>query len=224
MTYFRYSFLTELRDELGLTMTRERITLYHLLYGVIPAGGLGVGFVWGAQAHSNLKILIGSAIGIAIGIVFAWLLPRLLWNMLRLFVRKGWFLQPEPAQSVPLMTSDEFNARREALSREQLRHFLVWCLLLIAGVFGLFSLASYLDRARPAILFAPNWVQVLAVVGFLVCCAGFFFLRDRTAKQLVRKHGLLCSVCGREITGTAGLSCLPYMGRCRHCGTRLIEI
>jgi predicted MFS family arabinose efflux permease len=223
MTYFRYSFLTELRDELGLTMTRERITLYHLLYGVIPAGGLGVGFVWGAQAHSNLKILIGSAIGIAIGIVFAWLLPRLLWNMLRLFVRKGWFLQPEPAQSVPLMTSDEFNARREALSREQLRHFLVWCLLIIAGVFGFFSLASFLDTfldgARPAI-----WVEVLAVFGILAFFPGLFFLRNRTAKQLVRKHGLLCSVCGWEITGAAGLSCLPYMGRCRHCGTRLIEI
>ena len=218
MTYFRYSFLTELRDELGLTMTRERITLYHLLYGVIPAGGLGVGFVWGAQAHSNLKILIGSAIGIAIGIVFAWLLPRLLWNMLRLFVRKGWFLQPEPAQSVPLMTSDEFNARREALSREQLLHFWVWGLLFMAGAFGLFSLAFFLDGGRPAI-----WVQVLAVFGILVFFAGFFFY-DRTGKQLVRKHGLLCSVCGREITAAAGCSGMPYMGLCRHCGTRLIEI
>ncbi len=207
MTYFRYSFLNTLRDELGLTMTRERFTLFHLLYVVIPAGGLGVG-----------SGLIGSAIGIAIGIVFAWLLPRLLWNMLRLFVRKGWFLQPEPAQSVPLMTSDEFNARSEALSREQLLHFWVWGLLFMAGAFGLFSLAFFLDGGRPAI-----WVQVLAVFGILVFFAGFFFY-DRTGKQLVRKHGLLCSVCGREITAAAGCSGMPYMGLCRHCGTRLIEI
>ena len=180
MTYFRYSFLNTLRDELGLTMTRERFTLFHLLYVVIPAGGLGVG-----------SGLIGSAIGIAIGIVFAWLLPRLLWNMLRLFVRKGWFLQPEPAQSVPLMTSDEFNARREALSREQLRHFLVWCLLIIAGVFGFFSLASFLDTfldgARPAI-----WVEVLAVFGILVFFPGLFFLRNGRQSSLF--ESMVCSV------------------------------
>ena len=56
MTYFRYGFLNTLRDELWLTVTRQRVTLFLLLYLVIPGAGLGAGIGWGKQAHDPLKI------------------------------------------------------------------------------------------------------------------------------------------------------------------------
>src|SRR5471030_979194 len=114
MSFFKYSFLNTLRDELGLTMTRQRATAFLFLYLAIPATGLGLGIAWGAQSHSPLKIIIGGATGLVIGGIIAWLLPRLLWNMLRLFARKGWFLQPAHSQSVPVMTRDEFVARSKS--------------------------------------------------------------------------------------------------------------
>ena len=219
MTYFKYSFLNSLRDELGLTMTRQRATLFLLLYLAVPAGGLGVGIGWGRQAHSPLKIIIGSAIGLVIGGVIAWLLPRLLWNMLRVFARKGWFLQPEHPQSVPVMTSDEFKARSKVLRREGRRHFLVYTPLLIAGAWGFSRLFFYMDRVNPKM-----WIQVLAGCGFLAFLAGYIVLYRHGWKQLVRKQGVQCPTCSREITDAAGLSGVPYMGLCRHCGTKVIEI
>jgi hypothetical protein len=123
MTCFKYSFLNSLRDELWLTKTRQKVTLYHLLYFVIPAAGLGAGIGWGGGAHNPVRIIVGSAIGLVTGGVIGWLLPRLLWNMLQLFARRGWFLQPEHSQAVPVMTGDEFIARSRVLSRERRRHF-----------------------------------------------------------------------------------------------------
>ena len=219
MTYFKYSFLNSLRDELGLTMTCQRATLFLFLYLAIPAVGLGAGMGWGMHAHSPLKMIIGSTTGVVIGGVIAWQLPRLLWNMLRLFARKGWFLQPERPPDVPMMTRDEFIARSKDLRREERRQFLVWVFLFIAGAFGCSRLCLYLDRAKPQV-----WIQILAGIGMITFFVGCFLLRSRVAKQIVKKHGLQCPACGREITDAAGLPRLPYMGLCRHCGTKVVEI
>ena len=218
MTYFRYSFLNSLRDELGLTMTRQKVTLFALLYLAIPACGLGVGIGWGVEAHSPVKTIIGSAIGLMIGGVIAWSLPRLLWSMLRLFLRKGWFQCPQRPQSVPTMTSSEFIARSEVLRRKVLPYSLLWSLLFIAGASGCSCLAFYMDRARPHI-----WIQVLAGVGMPVCLVGYVYLSRRAWKRIVSGLGLQCPSCGREITDAAGLSRIPYMGVCRHCGTKVVE-
>jgi len=217
-TYFKYSFLNTLRDELWLTMTRQRVTLFLFLYMWIPGAGIGIGIAWGMQAHSSLKMTLGCAIGIAMGGVIAWALPRLLWTMLRLFARKGWFLQPEHLHVVPVMTRDEFIARSKVLRREAGRHFWVWMLLFVGGALGCSRLAFYLDRAKPA-----NWIQGLAAFGILVFFAGYFFFVRQAWKRRIRKLGLQCLACGREITAVAGLSGVPDKGLCRHCGTKVIE-
>ena len=219
MTYFKYSFLNTLRDELWLTMTRQRATLFLFLYIMLPVAGLGIGISWGVRTHSPLKMIIGCAIGLVIGGVIAWRLPRLLWNMLRLFARKGWFLQPEHHQVVPVMTRDEFIARSKVLRRAGRRHFLVSTLLLITGALGCSRLAFYLDRAKP-----ESWIQGLAAIGILVFFAGYFFFVRQAWKRRIRKLGLQCLACGREITAAAGLSGAPDKGLCRHCGTKVIEI
>ena len=218
-TYFKYSFLNTLRDELWLTMTRQRVTLFLLLYVMIPSAGFGISIGWGKEARSPLKIIIGCAISLAVGVVIAWALPRLLWNMLRLFARKGWFLQPEHPQSVPVMTRDEFIARSEVLRREGRRQFWVSTLLLVGGALGCARLAFYLDRAKP-----ESWIQGLAAIGILVFFAGYFFFVRQAWKRRIRKLGLQCLACGREITAIAGLSGVPDKGLCRHCGTKVIEI
>jgi hypothetical protein len=219
MAYFKYSLLNSLRDELDLTMTRQRATAFLFLYLAIPAAGAGLGVGFGMQAHSPLKTFVAGASGLALGGVVAWQLPRVLWGMLRLCARKGWFLQPEQRQGVPVMTGEEFIARSRVLRREERRQFLVWTLLFIAGAFGCARLSFYMDRAKP-----QGWVQVVAGLGIATFFVGYFLLRGRAAKLLVKKHGLQCSACGREITGAAGLSCMPHMGLCRHCGAKVIEI
>lgn len=200
-------------------MTRQRATMFLFLYMWIPGAGIGIGIAWGKWAHSPLKMIIGCATGLAIGVVIAWALPRLLWNMLRLFTRKGWFRQPEQAQVVPVMTRDEFIARSKVLRRAGLGHFLVSTLLLVAGALGCSRLAFYLDRANRA-----SWIQGLAGIGILVFIAGWFLLVRQASRRRVRKLGLQCPACGREITAVAGLSGVPDKGLCRHCGTKVIEI
>lgn len=106
--YFKYTLLNWMRDELWLTRTRRRVTFFHLLCVLIPAAGIGTGIALGQVAHSLLKGIIWCAIGIAIGGVIAWLLPKLLWNMLHLFARKGWFLERQHPHATPMMTLEEF--------------------------------------------------------------------------------------------------------------------
>jgi hypothetical protein len=219
MTYFKNSFLNLLRDELGLTMSRQRLTLFHFFYLVIPTSGLGAGVAWGMQSHIAWKTFIGGAIGFLIGGITAWQLPKLLWKMLCLFASKGWFLQPAHHQSVPIMTANEFIARSKVLRREGKRQFLIWSLLFIALAFCLSQLCFYMNRTKPQV-----WIQVLAACGIFGILFSYFVLRSRIAKQTVKKHGLRCPACGKEIAAVAGLAGVPYKGLCNQCGTKVIEI
>ncbi len=219
MTYFKNSFLNLLRDELGLTMSRQRLTLFHLFYLVIPAGGLGAGVTWGMQSYIVWKVFIGGTIGFVVGGIIAWQLPKSLWKMLRLFAGKGWFLQTKHHRDVPVMTAAEFIAKSKALRHEGKHQFLIWIFLFIVIGFCASRLCFYLERANP-----PLWIQVLAACGIFIVFLVYFVLRSRMAKQTVRKHGLQCPVCGKEITAVAGLSGVPYMGLCNQCGTKVIEI
>ena len=218
MAFFKYSFLNSLRDELWLTMTRQRATLFLFLYLALPGAGLGAGIGWAAHSHSLLKTAIAGAIGLVLGGVIAWLLPRALWNMLRLFARKGWFLEPEHPQGVPAMTADEFLVRSKALMGEGRRHSLVWVLILIVGALGFSRLCFWMDRQNP-----PAWIQLSAAFGILAFFAGYVVLSRRAWKRRVRKLGLQCPTCGREITNLAGLPGVPPEGLCRHCGAKVIE-
>lgn len=219
MTYFKNSFLNLLRDELGLTVTHQRLTVFHFFYLAIPASGLGFGIVWGMQSHITLKVFIGGAIGFLIGGISAWQLPKLLWKMLRLFASKGWFLQPAHRPSVPVMTANEFITRSKALRLEGKRQFLIWSLLFIAVAFCFSQLCFYMDRTKPKV-----WIQVSSACGIFGILFSYFVLRSKIAKQNVKKHGLQCPACGREITAVAGLAGMPYNGLCNQCGTKVIEI
>ena len=89
------------------------------------------------------------------------------WNMLHLFVRKGWFFQLEHPQVVPVMTSDEFLARGEVLRRKEWRFALVGILLCMVGAFGCSRLSTGIEQSQ-------NWIQVLAVFGILIFLQAVF--------------------------------------------------
>jgi hypothetical protein len=224
-TFFKYAFLNRLRDEVGLTLSFQKVTLFHLLCVVIPAAGLGAGSAWGTNLSQKI---IGGSIGLAIGIAVSWPLPKLFCYLLCMFVRKGWFLRTEPLKSVPVMTSDEFIARSKVFQREEVwplpvkRPLLVnaiFFLVVVSGALGIAYLCKYMDSVKPKIS-----IQVLAGFGILVFIGGCIFLCVWMEKRLWKKLGLLCPACGREITDAAGLSRIPYLGLCKHCGTKIVEI
>lgn len=218
MSYFKYNALNSLRDELWLTMTRQKATLFLFFYLVIPIGGLGLGILWTAKAYSPVRTITGGAIGFAIGVFLAWLLPLSLWNLLRFFSRKGWFLRSERPENVSAMPVDEFIRRASALRIAETRSFRIWALLLIANASWCWWLIGYIERTDP-----QSWIQGLAGCGILAIFIGTFLWRRRVANALVKEHGLNCPTCGREITDAAGLSRVPDKGLCRNCGTRVIE-
>ena len=224
MPYFRYSFLNRLRDELYLTQTYQKVTLFHFLQLGMPAAGLGAGMGAGKGAHSWATGIIVGTIGCGAGLLAAWALPRVLWNMLRLFVRKGWFLLPGPQQSDnrptwPIVTLDEFATRCKAFNREESRGIFLFFAPMIGILSCLAGLAFYIDRAKPSL-----WVQVIAAIAIFSALIGFFVLPFRIERQRFRKHGLLCPACGKKITDTAGLVRVPEMGRCKHCGAQVASI
>jgi len=218
-TFFKYAFLNGLRDEVGLTLAFRKITFFHFLCLVIPAAGLGAGSAWEAHTHNFLREIIGGLIGLVIGIAISWPLPKLFWNIVCIFVRKGWFLQPKISKDVPVITCDEFIARSKALRQEGRRQFLIWIFILIAGALGISRLCFYMDKVKPQI-----WIQILVGIGIFLSFISFFVLRSRAGKRLVKKNGLQCPACGREITDAAGLSRIPYQGLCKHCGTKIVEV
>jgi hypothetical protein len=219
MTYFKSSFLNLLRDELGLTMFRQRLTVFHFFYLLFPAIGLAAGVTWGMQSHVVWKTFLGGAIGVLIGGITAWQLPKSLWKMLQRFASNERFLWPQQRDNVPVMTAAEFVARSKALRRDGKRRFLIWMFLFIAIGLAASRLCFYMDRAKPSL-----WVQVLAGCAIFSAFLIYFVFRSRIAKWIVRKHGLECPVCGKEITTVAGLAGMPHKGLCNQCGTKVIEI
>jgi hypothetical protein len=222
--YFKYGFLNCLRDELYLTFTYQKFTLTHLLRLIFPAAGFGVGIGVGKAAHSWATGIAAVTIGCGIGLLGAWLIPRLLWSMLRLFVRKGWFLLPESPQNegrcaAPPMTRAEFAARSEAFDRKDSRQIFIIVPIILGIALGMSWLAFYIDRVKPA-----QWVQGLAGIGFVSVFIGLFVWPFRVKKRLWRKHGLLCPACGRKITDIAGMIRVPAMGLCKHCGTKIVTV
>lgn len=200
-------------------MAQQKATLFVFLYLAIPAAGIGAGIGWGVRTHSPLNGIIGSTTGLLIGGIIAWQLPMLLWNLLHLFARKGWFVVSVPSLDFPVMTKDEFIAKSEAWWRKEQRHFQVWVCALIAGGFVCACLVIYLGRIKP-----ESWIHILAIIGNLVFYVGMFSQRSQDMKQLVRKHDLQCPTCGRQIDGPAGALGIPDSGLCRHCGTKVVEI
>ncbi len=211
--YFKYTLLNWMRDELWLTRTRRRVTFFHLLCVLIPAAGIGTGIALGQVAHSLLKGIIWCAIGIAIGGVIAWLLPKLLWNMLHLFARKGWFLERQHPHATPMMTLEEFAARGKIVMRKWQRLQLVSLLIWVpAGCAGWLLLPDLGDESK------HQFWAVLAVFGLLAVVVGVLILSGRIYKRLVRELGLQCPTCGRAIAGAQ-----DFHGFCRHCGAKVIQ-
>ena len=219
LIFFKYKFLNALRDELGLTLYREKVTLLHLLMLIAPIAGIAAGIGFGQRTHDLLKEIIGGIVGLVIGIAISWPLPRLLWKILLFFAQKGWFLQSERHQNVPVMTSDEFASRVKALEREDFRWGAIWPIVLFLGLYFFGEkLGDYLERTKA--LPAIKIMHGLAVIGFVIGC---IVLWCWSAKRRFRKHGLLCPACARKITDTAGLFRIPHMGLCKHCGAKIIE-
>jgi hypothetical protein len=209
MPYFRSRFLNGLRDELWLTMTCQKMTLFHLLSMSIPASGLGIGIASGMKAHAISAIIMRGGIGLAVGIVIAWLLPRCLWKMLWLLSDRRWLLQPEPPPAVPVISWDEFLARTKAKDRDQWWHAGISIGGFFAGVVGFNLLFSCLKRMN-----APDWIAFVAFMSLIGSIIGFLVLERTFYTRLVNKHRLACPNCGTEIAG---------VGRCWHCGAAVVE-
>src|SRR5947209_1994777 len=209
MPYFRSKFLNGLRDELWLTMTCQKMTLFHLLSMSIPASGLGIGIASGMKAHAVSAIIVRGGIGLGVGIALALLLPRCLWKMLWLLSDRRWLLQPEPPPTVPVISWDEFLARTKAKNRDQWWHAGVWIGGFFAGIVGFNLLFSYLKRVN-----APDWLSMVGLLAMIGLIIGFLISERSFYKRLVSEHGLACPNCGTEIAG---------VGRCWHCGTTVVE-
>jgi hypothetical protein len=80
-------------------------------------------------------------------------------------------------------------------------------------------IGDYMDNTKP-----PIWVQIMAGTGILTFIISCITLCLWTKKRLWKKYSLICPACGRKITDAAGLIRVPYMGLCKHCGTRIVEI
>lgn len=123
-------------------------------------------------------------------------------------------LKAESSPNEPVMTAAEWAARNKPLNRLSLIKFL----LFIAILFGTSRLCFYMDRANPAL-----WIQVLTFCGILGAFAIYFLLSRRMTKQIVKKNGFQCPVCGNEITASVGLAGWPNGELCNRCGTKVIE-
>jgi len=223
LLYFRYAFLNHLRDEAGMAVHHEKATVFHLLVMLALSGGPFVGIVLGNAAHSWLTGIVAGLIACIVGLLITVPLPMLLWRMLGLCARKGWFLAPDRAenkQEVPVITADEFLARKQAFERDERRQFL-WALIaagpVLAAVLCAIRFDAYAERTKlPAYIHASVECALLGPV-FAALCSWI-----RPTRRRWRKHGLLCPACGRRITDTAGLIRVPYMGLCKHCGVRVV--
>jgi hypothetical protein len=222
--YFKYSLLNGFRDDLFLTVTRQKVTLIHLLQAMLATSGLSFGFCVGKGTHSWAIGTVAGIVGSGVGLLAAWLLPRLLWSILCLFVRRGWFLVPELPPSddrpaLPVITIAEFNARSDALNRGDFRRMFIALSIIFGGVLGGDYLIDYIESIK-----APDWIHELAIISMLSVLIGLVPWGNRMRKRRIRNHGMECPSCGREITDSAGLNRLPEMGLCRHCGTQVVAI
>lgn len=75
---FKSKFLSGLYGELVLTQSFQKFTLFHLMFGVGPAFGFGIGL---GSAETTASWLIASG-GAVVGGVLAWFLPQVLWKIL----------------------------------------------------------------------------------------------------------------------------------------------
>jgi hypothetical protein len=224
--YFRYAFLNWLRDEVGLTLCAEKATLFHFIVMTALVGGPFTGVMLGMDSHSWSRGIVVGVIVSVIGLAISLPLPQLLWKVLCLFARHGWFLAPERSQSdreVPVITRGEFTARSKSVEREERRQLFVRgpvLLVLLGALYGLCRFGEYLERTK-----APTVITVLLAIAVIATIIGIvsggFGLA--TSKRLWRKYGLLCPACGRKITDAAGLTRVPYLGLCKHCGAKIIE-
>jgi membrane associated rhomboid family serine protease len=75
---FKSKFLRRLYGELVLTQSFQKFTFFHLMFGVGPAFGFGIG-LGPAETTASWLYAFGGAI---VGGVLAWFLPQVLWKIL----------------------------------------------------------------------------------------------------------------------------------------------
>jgi hypothetical protein len=108
--YFTSRFLTGLRDELVLTFTFSKVTLFHIALALLPLLGLTVGINDGLHNHSWWRAGWQGSIGGVTGFFAAYYAPPLLWTILSFFARKGWFVRAGGQNSnEPVMTAAEIH-------------------------------------------------------------------------------------------------------------------
>jgi hypothetical protein len=224
LLFFKYAFLNRLRDEAGMAVHHEKATVFHLLIMIALAGGPVNGIIIGKSTGSWL---IGIVIGIIVSIVGLMItipLPGLLWRTIIILAQKGWCLVPvrsENDQEGPVITRQEFCARKKAFEHDGRRHgiqYLIAIVLFYGVIRFLIYIGMYTEQNNlPYII--PTLVT-FTLIG-LVLAAIFWLIRDN--RRLWRKHGLLCPACERRITNTAGFIEVPFLGLCKHCGAKIIK-
>ncbi|HEY2413818.1 MAG TPA: hypothetical protein VGI40_16325 [Pirellulaceae bacterium] len=216
MFYFRYRILNTLRDELLLTKASAKMTLFMLLSAGIPTCGLFFGIGYGVQTHSVLRGIAAASIGLTLGACLGWMLPRAVWNILRFFGRRGWFLQPNPITPTIILSFDEFRRRSEALDRDDSRDQ-VWLLpAFITWAIGGLGVLNYLGRDS-----ALAGIAAFVVMAIFVTLLVWIVLAHR---RRVKLHGLACPNCDRELSDTAGGGIVVSLGLCRQCGVKVVDV
>jgi hypothetical protein len=218
-TYFRFGWLNVLRDELLLALTHQRLTLFHLFLVMIPTGGLVFGILSGQENDGLWRPIVGGAIGLLTGAIVAWLLPRTLLVIFWLMQRQGWLLQPAPPVTAPLISAEEFSRRADAFNRQELRQSIYGISHFVGAAVVAKWLFGYMSRANVE-SWASGTTAVFILGYFVASILCFRVLR----KRLARKHGMYCPNCNRLITDAAGACRVPYMGVCRHCGAKIIDV
>ncbi len=79
---FKSNFLKWLYGELVLTQSFQKVTLFHFMFVLLPAVGLGIGVAAAEGASGWINKAPFAVAGIAVGCTIAWFLPQILWKLL----------------------------------------------------------------------------------------------------------------------------------------------
>lgn len=222
LPYFKSSFLNWLRDEVILTLTRSKVTVLHFFMVVGPAAGIGAGMGYG-ESRTWVHSLVGATVGGIAGVAIAWPLPRVIFHALHWLIRKRWFLRFDAKERPPtlgeLISTEEFETRVKAYDRRMSRANRALLLSIIP--FGILLGLSWRFRG----LIERHDVLQAVCGGILVAyvSAGLSW-EWRRSKRAARESGITCPGCGHLLTDATGMIAVPWWGRCKECGLKIIDV
>jgi DNA-directed RNA polymerase subunit RPC12/RpoP len=210
MPYFRYGILNRLRVALFLTYSRQRVTSVHFFMLALPAGLVGIAISLGG---STSRRFIWVVVAIGLGLVFGWLIPRVLWKLLQEALNRGWFIRNGHVPSEPVMTRLEYSQRYVRWRRAYPCYAGGYIATLLAScVTGLVAADSQ---------WLPECLGNVILYSAAVSAPIFVFLGGRFRRSVAAKYDLVCSTCGASIADREhGVGGHGYIA-CSNCGRRL---